>query len=321
MTWLRKDEDGAAAEIADIERVMAEEAALTSGLSIMDMFRNPIDRRRTMISVVAVNTQAASGAFFMIAYGTYFFEMANVGKPFENTCILTGVGVIAILINSAIITKYGRRRVMLVGGLIFCGLFQLIVAAAYTAGGDTPKAGKVLVAMSVLYIVSYNGMISTYAWLAGGEIPSQRLRSYTFGLAASLGFLGAWLAAFTAPYFINPAALNWGPKYVLPFFPSSLLGTTRTNKFVPDTDTFGAHPAGSPPSGASSTFPKSKTARSRKFRKCSRPGFRLASSVLMSALPMPLFTARPRRLLLRRLCSMIPRLRLRLLCMSSKCND
>lgn len=37
-------------------------------------------------------------------------------------------------------------------------------------------------------------MIATYAWLAGGEIPSQRLRSYTFGLAASVGFLGAWLA-------------------------------------------------------------------------------------------------------------------------------
>lgn len=56
-------------------------------------------------------------------------------------------------------------------------------------------------------------MVSTYAWLAGGEIPSQRLRSYTFGLAAAVGFAGAWLATFTAPYFINPEALNWGPEY------------------------------------------------------------------------------------------------------------
>jgi hypothetical protein len=57
-------------------------------------------------------------------------------------------------------------------------------------------------------------MIATYAWLAGGEIPSQRLRSYTFGLAAAVGFFGAWLTTFTAPYFINPASLNWGPKSV-----------------------------------------------------------------------------------------------------------
>lgn len=67
--------------------------------------------------------------------------------------------------------------------------------------------------MSVIYICGYNGMVATYAWLAGGEIPSQRLRSYTFGLAAAVGFAGAWLATFTAPYFINPDALNWGPEY------------------------------------------------------------------------------------------------------------
>lgn len=34
-------------------------------------------------------------------------------------------------------------------------------------------------------------MVSTYAWVSGGELPSQRLRSYTFGLAAAIGFLGA----------------------------------------------------------------------------------------------------------------------------------
>lgn len=67
--------------------------------------------------------------------------------------------------------------------------------------------------MSVIYIMGYNGMVATYAWLAGGEIPSQRLRSYTFGIAAAVGFAGAWLATFTAPYFINPDSLNWGPEY------------------------------------------------------------------------------------------------------------
>jgi SP family sugar:H+ symporter-like MFS transporter len=56
-------------------------------------------------------------------------------------------------------------------------------------------------------------MVAAYAWLSGGEIPSQRLRSYTFGIASAVGFLGAWLATFTAPYFINPESLNWGPEY------------------------------------------------------------------------------------------------------------
>jgi hypothetical protein len=34
-------------------------------------------------------------------------------------------------------------------------------------------------------------MVSSYAWVSGGELPSQRLRSYTFGFAAAIGFLGA----------------------------------------------------------------------------------------------------------------------------------
>lgn len=147
------------------------------------------------------------------AYGTYFFEMANVGNAFENSCILTGTGVAALLFNALVITKYGRRRVMMMSGFVVCGLSQLIMAIVYTIEPGTPKTGKVIVGLSVIYIVAYNALISTYAWLSGGELASQRLRSHTFGLATALGFLGAWLTTFTAPYFINPMKLGWGPKY------------------------------------------------------------------------------------------------------------
>ena len=92
-------------------------------------------------------------------------------------------------------------------------------------------------------------VIGAYAWVSGGELPSQRLRSYTFGLAASTTFFVSSLdercfenrftdiqnsglgsqrkssnvcvrlrimlhpLRFTAHYFINPDSLNWGPKY------------------------------------------------------------------------------------------------------------
>lgn len=48
-------------------------------------------------------------------------------------------------------------------------------------------------------------MVSTYAWLSGGELPSQRLRSYTFGLAAAIGFLGAvsWFMLSPILYIAN----------------------------------------------------------------------------------------------------------------------
>ena len=171
---------------------------------------------------------------FIIVYGTYFFEMADVGKPFENACILTGVGVLAILLNSVVVTKFGRRRVFLMTGLTLCGIFQLIIAIIYTVAPTAGGARHALVGFVCLYICSYNGLISTYAWVSGAEIPSQRLRSHTFGLAAALGFFGAWLAAFTAPYFISPSALNWGPKYGYIWAPSCIVTAVFIYFYMPE---------------------------------------------------------------------------------------
>ena len=66
LRWLRPvaaDVDGEAAEIkAAIDR----EKELGSSVSVLDMFTNPIDRRRTALAVCSVTLQAASGSMFII---------------------------------------------------------------------------------------------------------------------------------------------------------------------------------------------------------------------------------------------------------------
>ncbi|KAI1206086.1 putative maltose permease [Annulohypoxylon truncatum] len=221
-------------EIEEMRTTLEAEARLQAGIGYLDLFRNPIDRRRTTVAVLALTSQAASGSMYVISYGTYFFEMANVGNAFENSCILTGVGVAALLATALLITKFGRRRVMMLMGFAFCGLSQLIIAVIYTIHPNTENSGKALVGMSVLYIVAYNAMVAPYAWLSGGELSSQRLRSHTFGLATGVGFFFAWLTTFTAPYFINPDALNWGPKYGYIWTGSSLIAGVWIYFFLPE---------------------------------------------------------------------------------------
>lgn len=160
--------------------------------------------------------------------------MAGVGEPFTMSIVLVCVGVIAVIINTLVITRYGYRRRFLIVGLVLCGAVQLILAAVYDARPTAPSTLKLLVGLSVVYILAYNGMISSYAWVSGGELPSQRLRSYTFGLAASTGFFGAWLATFTAPYFINPDSLNWGPKYGYIWAPSCWIAAIWIFFFLPE---------------------------------------------------------------------------------------
>lgn len=69
--------------------------------------------------------------------------MAHVGNAFQNSCILTAVGVFVIIVNSCVISKIGRRRVFLMIGMAICGVSQFIVAAVYHVHPGTVGTGKV----------------------------------------------------------------------------------------------------------------------------------------------------------------------------------
>ncbi|RDL29893.1 MFS general substrate transporter [Venustampulla echinocandica] len=231
---LRPDGADVEDEASVICAAILKEQELASSVGFLDVFRNPIDRRRTIIAVCGVTSQAATGSMFIIAYKAYFFGMAKVADPFAMSCVLSTIGLLALVMNSLVVVRYGRRRVMLMSGLTLCGILQLIIAITYDKNPGTKVTGKVLVALSCLYMMSYNGMVAPYAWLTGGEMPSQRLRSFTFGISAAVGFFMAWLTQFTAPYFINPSALNWGPRYGYIWFPASIVTAVWVFFFLPE---------------------------------------------------------------------------------------
>ncbi len=66
LSWLRPYPETVDDEISQIKEAIDAENALAKGAAIVDMFRNPVDRRRTLLAVGAVSLQAASGAMYMI---------------------------------------------------------------------------------------------------------------------------------------------------------------------------------------------------------------------------------------------------------------
>lgn len=90
-----------------------------------------------------INSVGSKEADQVVAYGTYFFQIARVGDAFMNTCILTSTGVLVIIINSCVISKIGRRRVFLMIGMSVCGVSQFAVAAVWHVAPGSVSTGKV----------------------------------------------------------------------------------------------------------------------------------------------------------------------------------
>lgn len=66
LRWLRPEGADVDNEAAEIRAAIDKERELSSGVTLFDMFKNPIDRRRTVLAVCAVTLQAASGSMFII---------------------------------------------------------------------------------------------------------------------------------------------------------------------------------------------------------------------------------------------------------------
>lgn len=66
LSWLRPDQSLVAPELEDMQAAIEMEHSLAQGVSVWDMFANPVDRRRTLLAVAGVSLQAGTGAMYMI---------------------------------------------------------------------------------------------------------------------------------------------------------------------------------------------------------------------------------------------------------------
>lgn len=124
------------------------------------------------------------------------------------------IGYFGQVLSYPFIAMLGRRTMLLIGTGI-CGLAMLILGILFQTPGITDMAAR---AKGVIFLMTFwqfgfNFGVVGLVYMISGEIPAQNLRAYTAGLSTGIGFIFAWLTAFTAPYFINPAELNWGGKY------------------------------------------------------------------------------------------------------------
>ncbi|KAJ5814940.1 hypothetical protein N7474_006717 [Penicillium riverlandense] len=237
LTWIRND----ACDRYELLREY-EEMKLNVEREISDRanvnFLDPFSRRhirRTLISVGVGLVNPAVAGMFIMAFMTYFLEMVGVEDPFKWGVMVQFIGYFAQVLSYPFIAIFGRRTMLLIGAGI-CGLAMLILGILFQAPNITDMAAR---AKGVIFVITlwqfgFNFGVVGLVYMVSGEIPAQSLRAYTAGLSIGIGFIFAWLTAFTAPYFINPSELNWGGKYGFIWFGSCVVTMLFIIFFVPE---------------------------------------------------------------------------------------
>ncbi|EHY55066.1 hypothetical protein HRR83_005679 [Exophiala dermatitidis] len=199
-------------EFIEMQRGIEEEKELASSASVFDIFKGT-DLRRTIICFGTILSHAGAGLWLIIGYGTFFFQIAGIDKPFQASIISTCGSFAGVLVGLYFTTKVIGRRPSMLFGSAAASICMLAIGIAYSVGGSSTPAGTAIVAFMVLYGFFYNGFSGTLSWPVATEVVSSRLRVLTIGVCTGVNYFFNWLTSYTAPYFINPAQLNWGANY------------------------------------------------------------------------------------------------------------
>ncbi|KAH8819240.1 MFS transporter [Xylogone sp. PMI_703] len=226
------DEHEFQAELNEIRGSTRDQVESNKKWLFLEMW-NKKNLRRTLLCLAIVTFHSANGSSWVNIYTTYFLQTAGVENVFAMSIMVTCLGLLGCICSLGF-TRYIDRRVIIIIGCSGCALSQLSMAIAWTVVPGSKVAGQCVVAFISIFTWFYVAYSPT-AWLVGGEIPNNQLRPITYGFATALNFVGNWLGTFTAPYFINPAKLDWSAKYGYIWFGTNTLLVLFTIFFIPET--------------------------------------------------------------------------------------
>ncbi|OAL51157.1 MFS transporter [Pyrenochaeta sp. DS3sAY3a] len=220
-------------EFLEMQRGIQQEKELAKGSSLGDMFKGT-DLRRTIICFAVILSHSSSGVWLIVGYGTFFFQMAGVDRPFLATILKSFMGLCGVAIGMMLSYKTIGRRFSMLLGHGGSALFMLGMAIAHTVSPDSAGGHRAILACALMYHFTYNGFSGALSWPVANELVSSRLRVITIGVGTGINYVFAWLTSFTTPYFLNSKELNWGAKVAYIWAASNAITFVYFYFFLPE---------------------------------------------------------------------------------------
>ncbi|KAE8443606.1 hypothetical protein EG329_001539 [Mollisiaceae sp. DMI_Dod_QoI] len=191
------------------------------------------NKRRTGIAVIVMVGQQITGQAFVSQYAVVFYKQQGFTNSFELGMIMQALGVIAVILTAFIVDGFGRRRILLAGGVITV-IFLLIMGSMGTTTYPNEAEKNVMVASVMLWFFFYLLAWAPLPYVVLGEASSRRVVEKTNNIAVSLSVISAFLVSFTVPYLIGADYANLGGKVGYIYAALGMVFTALTWAFVPE---------------------------------------------------------------------------------------
>ncbi|KKP04767.1 hypothetical protein THAR02_03104 [Trichoderma harzianum] len=201
LSGLSPDSDIVNHQIADIQAKIDEESKDVNDFRWTEIFTAPRMLYRTVLGVVLGGGQQLTGANFFFYFGTTVFAATGISNSYTTQIILGSVNVFCTIIGLWVIGRYGRRIILIVGGLwmMMCFLVYAFVghfALDHENPLNTPKAGSALVTFSCLAIAAFAISWGPLVWAVNAELYPARYRSLCMGIATASNWFWNFLISF-----------------------------------------------------------------------------------------------------------------------------
>lgn len=203
-----RNEDRARAEIADVQRLAAEEQVAHEG-GWADM-KIPWVRHLVFIGVGLAVSQQLTGINSIMYYGTQVLNEAGFSS---NAAIIANVanGVLAVIGTAIclffVIERFPRRQLIIFGFVCTTTVHGLIMAATAIMPESLTRAWVVLV-LSATFVFFMQLALNAPVWVALSEMFPLRLRGFGMGISVFALWVANAIITFAFPQVVASAGLQ-----------------------------------------------------------------------------------------------------------------
>lgn len=194
--------------LRQIEETIELEDYYASTSKFADMFRGP-NLCRTVIAAMVFAVQHGSGINFVVAFSSYFFELAGFSdnKSHDFGLAVSSVGILGNLCTFYTLNRFGRRT-LFNASLWSCTIVLMLIGFLSISTNESTRLA--IVSFIIVYMFCYQCGIGPVAYVIYAEVPSARLRSKTVGLGVVTNQVFTLVFNIVVPYLVNPDEANLG---------------------------------------------------------------------------------------------------------------